>query len=143
MSKGRPRKEPSEQELEFQTAYSKWIVDGDKSSYKVMWIRVKECCNAIASKLLNGLYTSTFDDRVMDATMKCMEDIINGEHPKKLSSYCYWPVVNAVWGPKAKKEDQEECYDNYINNITNEEECIANNIEKVRLPNEGILYESE
>lgn len=121
MSRGRPKAKPSEQELEFQDAYSKWIADGDKGSYEVMWIRVKECCNAIASKLLKGLYTSTFDDRVMDATMKCMEDIINGGvRPKKLSSYCYYPVLTAIWGLKARKEDREESYDNYLNSISDE-----------------------
>lgn len=143
MSRGRPKAKPSEQELEFQNAYSKWVASGDKSSYDVMWIRIRECCNALASKLLKGLYTSTFDDRVMDATIKCMENVIKGEHPRKLSSYCYWPVVGAVWGPKAKKEDKEECYDNYLNNISYEKVYIANNMEEVRLPNEGILYDVE
>jgi len=97
---------PEEQEELFQEAMSKWDRTKNKKAWDEMWFRVYECCKAIAIKKAPG--KPLLEERSMDAACLVMDRIERlGARPEKLSSYCYWPVVASIQGPKAKKEDQE------------------------------------
>ena len=71
-----------------------------------MWVMVNDCCSNIAKSKLKGVKCPDFDGKVMDATIKCMEKIINGEDPEKLSSFCYFPVIGIIWDRKLQKEER-------------------------------------
>ena len=71
-----------------------------------MWVMVNDCCSNIAKSKLKGVKCPDFDGKVMDATIKCMEKIINGEDPVKLSSFCYFPVIGIIWDRKLQKEER-------------------------------------
>lgn len=71
-----------------------------------MWMMVNDCCSNIAKSKLKGVKCPDFDGKVMDATIKCMEKIINGEDPEKLSSFCYFPVIGIIWDRKLQKEER-------------------------------------
>lgn len=104
--KNLPTLEPAEQERLFQEAISDWEISGSKAAWDRMWIRVHECCRALALKIAPG--KDKVEERAMDATITVMDRIKRlNKHPNKLSSYCFWPVVGALQGPKAKKEDME------------------------------------
>jgi len=125
--RGRPKMPPSFQEQMFQEAYGKWEASNytDKQSWDAMFYRVHECCNAIGSKMLKGLYTSTFEDRVMDATIYIMKGIKEKHtHPSKLSSWCYWPTFNALQGKKAIKEDTELNLEDFLNTYQQSDESV-------------------
>lgn len=95
-----------EQESLFQEAINEWDNTKSKDAWNRMWVRVYECCKAIAIKKAPG--KPLLEERAMDATILVMDRIERLRvHPEKLSSYCYWPVIASIQGPKAKKEDQE------------------------------------
>ena len=71
-----------------------------------MWAMVNDCCSNIAKSKLKGVKCPDFDGKVMDATIKCMEKISNGEDPSKLSSFCYFPVIGIIWDRKLQKEER-------------------------------------
>lgn len=97
---------PEEQEKLFQEAMKEWDSTNSKDAWDRMWLRVYECCKAIAIKKAPG--KPLLEERAMNATILVMDRINRLKaRPEKLSSYCYWPVIASIQGPKAKKEDQE------------------------------------
>lgn len=101
-----PTLKPADQERLFQEAINDWEISGSKEAWDRMWIRIYECCRALALKIAPG--KDKVEERAMDATVIVMDRIKRlNKHPNKLSSYCYWPVVGALQGPKAKREDME------------------------------------
>lgn len=97
---------PEEQEELFQEAMKEWDSTNSKDAWDRMWLRVYECCKAIAIKKAPG--KPLLEERAMDATILVMDRIERlGNHPARLSSYCYWPVIASIQGPKARKEDLE------------------------------------
>lgn len=111
---------PKEQESIFQSALKDWIQSNSKPSWDIMFLRVYECCKAIALTKAPG--KPFLEDRAMDATITIMDRIRRGARPSLLSSYCYWPLIGAIQGEKAKREDRELSYDayddyEYANNI--------------------------
>lgn len=100
---------PVEQEALFQDALKKWEETGDKVFWDRMFMRVWECCRAMAIRLAPG--KPLIDNRAMDAAIIIMDRIKrNKSRPMKLSAFCYWPVQAAIHGPKAIKEDRELQY---------------------------------
>ena len=116
MRRGRKAASPSLQEEQFQNAYSKWEASGylDGDAWNIMFYRVHEVCNAIASKMCMGIYNHMFEDRVMDATIYFMNRIYKEHiHPNKLSSWCYLGVKGYIYGAKQQREDKELSYESF------------------------------
>lgn len=106
-----------EQERLFQEAMKEWDNTKSKDAWDRMWARVYECCKALAIKKAPG--KPLLEERAMDATILVMDRIERlRARPEKLSSYCYWPVVASIQGPKAKKEDQELAMQDEIEDYT-------------------------
>lgn len=76
-----------------------------------MWYLVSDCCSNIAKSKLNGVKCPDFDGKIMDATIKCMEKIRDGTNPRKLSSFCYFPVIGVIWDRKLQKEERTISYE--------------------------------
>lgn len=76
-----------------------------------MWMAVQFCCSNLAKKLLKGVKAPDFEGKVLDATIKCMDKINNGEMPQKLSSFCYWPVFGVLYDRKLQKEERTISYE--------------------------------
>ena len=97
---------PKECEEQFQIELKRYRATSSKTSWDLMWMMVNDCCSNIAKSKLKGVKCPDFDGKVMDATIKCMEKIINGEDPEKLSSFCYFPVIGIIWDRKLQKEER-------------------------------------
>ena len=97
---------PKECEQQFQIELKRYRATNSKTSWDLMWAMVNDCCSNIAKSKLKGVKCPDFDGKVMDATIKCMEKISNGEDPSKLSSFCYFPVIGIIWDRKLQKEER-------------------------------------
>lgn len=97
---------PKECEERFQMELTLYRLDGNKKSWDRMWLLVNDCCSNLAKSKLKGIICPEFEGKVMDATIKCMEKIQKGENPKKLSSFCYFPVIGVIWDRKLQKEER-------------------------------------
>lgn len=97
---------PKECEEQFQIELKRYRTIGSKTSWDLMWMMVNDCCSNIAKSKLKGVKCPDFEGKVMDATIKCMEKINNGEDPAKLSSFCYFPVIGVIWDRKLQKEER-------------------------------------
>lgn len=97
---------PKECEEQFQIELKKYRTIGSKTSWDLMWMMVNDCCSNIAKSKLKGVKCPDFEGKVMDATIKCMEKINNGEDPVKLSSFCYFPVIGVIWDRKLQREER-------------------------------------
>lgn len=97
---------PKECEEQFQIELKRYRATNSKTSWDLMWMMVNDCCSNIAKSKLKGIKCPDFDGKVMDATIKCMEKISNGENPGKLSSFCYFPVIGIIWDRKLQKEER-------------------------------------
>lgn len=101
---------PQEQERRFQEALA-------IGNIEEIWLRVIEACKANAKKLLKVHITDeVFHDRLMEAVVTVMAHINDGVKPQKLITYCYFPVLKAFFGEKAKREDKEWSYEQSIEN---------------------------
>lgn len=112
---GRKSLPVSVQEQQFQDAFERWEGSGkvDKGAWDEMWLRVIECCRALALKIAPG--KPLVEERSLDGAILVMDRIVRLQtHPRKLSSYCYWPVREALQGPKVVREDMElQLYEEY------------------------------
>ena len=97
---------PKECERQFQVELEEYRQGENKRSWERMWSLVQECCSNLAKSKLRGVSCPDFDGKVMDATLKCMQKIMDGENPKKLSSFCYFPVIGVIWDRKLQKEER-------------------------------------
>lgn len=97
---------PKECEEQFQIELKRYRATSSKTSWSLMWMMVNDCCSNIAKSKLKGVKCPDFEGKVMDATIKCMEKINNGEDPAKLSSFCYFPVIGVIWDRKLQKEER-------------------------------------
>ena len=102
---------PKECENQFQIELNNYRETLSESSWNVMWYLVSDCCSNIAKSKLNGVKCPDFDGKVMDATIKCMEKIREGTNPRKLSSFCYFPVIGVIWDRKLQKEERTLSYE--------------------------------
>ena len=97
---------PRECEEQFQVELEHYRDTGSKTSWNLMWYMVSDCCSNIAKSRLKGVKCPDFEGKILDATIKCMEKIKSGEDPKKLSSFCYFPVIGIIWDRKLQKEER-------------------------------------
>lgn len=105
---------PKEAEEVFQEAFKEWETTNSKKAYDIMWIRVYECCRAIALRIAPG--KPLVEERALEAAITIIERMIRlKQHPNKLSSWCYLPVRYALQGNKAIREDREMQYDDTLN----------------------------
>lgn len=102
---------PKECEEQFQIELSRYRDTGSKTSWNLMWYMVSDCCSNIAKSKLKGVVCPDFEGKVTDATIKCMEKIMEGENPGKLSSFCYYPVIGVIWDRKLQKEERTISYE--------------------------------
>lgn len=113
----------SKQELEddFQDCLKLYRTTKDPNAYTELWLRVFNACYANGGKILKGIYTNTFEDRIMDATIKVMGYILAGNRkqdkpvdPKSLINYTYFPTLYALQGAPSMREDQELSYEEHF-----------------------------
>lgn len=90
----------------FQIALSKYRQFGDRNSYEAMWSFVIDCCSNIAKKKLKGIKINDLHDKIMDSQADVMAKIESGQNPLKMSSFCYYPVINALYNKKVQREDK-------------------------------------
>lgn len=102
---------PKECEEQFQIELRKYRATESKISWNLMWYMVSDCCSNIAKSKLKGIVCPDFEGKVTDATIKCMEKIMEGEDPEKLSSFCYFPVIGVIWDRKLQKEERTISYE--------------------------------
>ena len=102
---------PKECERQFQIELGEYRQNEDKRSWDRMWSLVQVCCTNLAKSKLRGVTCPDFDGKIMDATLKCMQKIRDGENPKKLSSFCYFPVIGVIWDRKLQKEERNISYE--------------------------------
>lgn len=102
---------PKECEEQFQIELRKYRLNENKRSWDRMWFMVQDCCSNIAKSKLKGVICPDFDGKIMDATLKCMQKIKDGEDPGKLSSFCYFPVIGVIWDRKLQKEERTISYE--------------------------------
>ena len=102
---------PKECEEQFQIELNRYRNTGSKTSWNLMWYMVSDCCSNIAKSKLKGVMCPDFEGKVTDATIKCMEKIMEGENPGKLSSFCYYPVIGVIWDRKLQKEERTISYE--------------------------------
>lgn len=102
---------PKECEEQFQIELRKYRLNENKRSWEQMWLMVQDCCSNIAKSKLKGVICQDFDGKVLDATLKCMQKIKDGEDPEKLSSFCYFPVIGVIWDRKLQKEERTISYE--------------------------------
>lgn len=81
---------------------------------------VHDCCEFEAKKLLEGVYVEDLIEKVDMATVNVMERILQGERPKKLSSYCYWLVYWELHSPQLQLEEQAISLDEYLRDKRND-----------------------
>ena len=97
---------PKECEEQFQIELKEYRESQSKKSWELMWHLVSYCCSDLAKLKLKGVVCPDFEGKVTDATIKCMQKILDGENPKKLSSFCYYPVIGVIWDRKLQKEER-------------------------------------
>lgn len=125
---------PKLQEALFQEAICNWERTRDVIYWEQMWMRVLECCKALALKIAPG--KPLVEERSVDAAIKVMDRIERlNKHPNKLSSYCYWPVKEALQGPQAMHEDLEECLYEEYEEQTQDKACYVLGICRKELMN--------
>ena len=119
---------PAEQESLFQQHLLHWKEYADKSSWDGMWLRVYECCKAIAKSKCNGINNQHLEERALDGATYVMDLISRGNYPAKLSSVCYLQTMKFLYGNREKQADRElqlsVIQENYITN--NSEEDLTN-----------------
>lgn len=102
---------PKEAEEQFQIELTRYRETESKTSWNLMWYLVSDCCSNIAKSKLKGIVCPDFEGKIMDATIKCMQKIKDGENPQKLSSFCYFPVIGVIWDRKLQKEERTISYE--------------------------------
>lgn len=102
---------PKECEEQFQIELKRYRATQSNNSWNLMWMMVSDCCSNIAKSKLKGIICPDFEGKVTDATIKCMQKIMEGENPGKLSSFCYWPVVGVIYDRKLQKEERTISYE--------------------------------
>lgn len=102
---------PKECEEQFQIELKKYRETASDTSWNLMWYMVNDCCSNIAKSKIKGVVCPDFEGKVTDATIKCMEKIMEGENPVKLSSFCYYPVIGVIWDRKLQKEERTISYE--------------------------------
>lgn len=95
-----------EKENDFQIALSRYRQSGSQNDYDVIWSFVIDCCSNIAKKKLKGIKINDFYDKIMDSQIDVMAKIESGQNPLKMSSFCYYPVINALYNKKVQREDK-------------------------------------
>lgn len=102
---------PKECEQMFQKELTLYRLNGNKKSWDEMWGLVHFACSNIAKSKLKGVKCPEFEGKVLDATIKCMEQIQGGINPKALSAFCYYPVIGVIWDRKLQKEERTISYE--------------------------------
>jgi hypothetical protein len=102
---------PKECEEQFQIELKRYRATQSDKSWNLMWMMVSDCCSNIAKSKLKGIICPDFEGKVTDATIKCMQKIMEGDNPLKLSSFCYWPVVGVIYDRKLQKEERTISYE--------------------------------
>lgn len=100
-------------EEDFQTAYEEWYDTGSKDAWDKMFLLVLDCCTNIIKSKLKGVTCEDFDGKCLDSAMKCMENILKGDHPQKLSSYCYTRTLQPLYNKKTKFNDRAISLEGY------------------------------
>lgn len=92
----------------FYTAYGSWLNNENKKDWDIMWLEVNECLMSQAKKKAKGIRIPDLEGRIMDATIKAMEKIIN-EKPdiRNLTNFLYFFVVDGLYNRKLQKIDKE------------------------------------
>lgn len=128
-------------EQKFQDAITHWVLNNDKKSWDVMFNCIHFACSNIAKRIISerSVKCRNLDDRIMDATIYCMEGIKNKNHrPNKLSAYCYLRTLCNLQSKYCIMEDREITYSNI-----SEEELMNNNRFESKSINEDIIVLTE
>lgn len=104
-----------EREEQFQLELNKWSQTHSKDSYNKLWFYIYDCCTNIMLSKGKKHTIYNLEDKAMDATLKIMNKIVKENvRPTKLSSYCYYPCIEQLYGNKTRREENElDLIDNY------------------------------
>lgn len=92
----------------FYEAYERWLEDGNKQDWDIMWIEVNNCLMSQAKKKAKGIRIPEMDERIMDATIKAMVKITKKrEEIRNLTNYLYFFVVDGLYNRKLQRQDKE------------------------------------
>ena len=125
-------------EQKFQDSMAHWILNNDNKSWDEMFNCIHFACSNIAKRIISerSVKCHNLDDRIMDATIYCMEGIKNKNHrPNKLSAYCYLRTLCNLQSKYCIMEDREVTYSNI-----SEEELMNNKYQSI---NEDIIVLTE
>lgn len=109
------------EEKDFQDTYDIWINSEDpaikKKAWDRMWILVKNACDACCKTKAYGIRVPDLEAKSLDACINIMQNIENGVHPGKLSSYVYLFCIGQLFKKKhiewERSESYEEVFSNY------------------------------
>lgn len=116
MTKEESKKICKENEEAFQKAwYLYWHQETTKAGMEkqklMMWNCVYLCCENMCKSKGKGIVIPNLEEKAMDATIKVMAKVQNGFRPQKLSSYCYFPVIEQLYNKQVQKIEKELSYE--------------------------------
>lgn len=104
-------------EEEFQEALREYRVSGSKEARDSIFFLVFDACMNIAKSKANGIVINDLEEKALNATCKIFSKILEGENPRRLSSFCYLYVIGALYNKKTIRWERfqsfEEAFDNY------------------------------
>jgi len=106
-----------ESEEIFQQAQDHWMKYKDRESSDLCFSLIYACCENMVKSKLKGVYITDVCDVAMDATIIAFGKMKGGEHIRKLSSFCYYPVIQVLYSAERKREDKEISYEWWTENV--------------------------
>ena len=102
-----------ENEARFQNAQAAWIQSNykDDKAWAIMWGCVYLACENMCKSKGKGIVIPHLEEKAMDATCKVMAKIKNGEVIGKLSSFCYFPVIEQLYNKNLQFEERTISYE--------------------------------
>lgn len=106
-----------EKEEKFQEALREYRVSGSKEARDSIFLLVFDAALNIAKSKAYKIVINDLEEKALDATCNAFKKILEGENPRKLSSFCYLYVIGALYNKKTIRWERapsfEEAFDNY------------------------------
>ena len=106
-----------EKEDAFQKSLKLFRETGETKYKDEVFFAVQDACLNIAKSKAYKIVINDLEEKALDATCNAFKKILEGENPRKLSSFCYLYVIGALYNKKTirweRSQSFEEAFDNY------------------------------
>lgn len=102
-----------ENEAKFQNAQRAWIQSNhqDDKAWATMWTCIYLACENMCKSKGKGIVIPNLEEKALDATCRVISKIKAGAVVEKLSSFCYFPVIEQLYNKNLQLEERTISYE--------------------------------